>query len=211
MLRACLKTTSRLGEARWRLGCSFARQRLSTTAVNPLLGVPFETAQLDAPLTTEDAPRRMAKAHYRNLPVSPKKLVVVANMTPGLCVREAMLQMEFCRKQIAVMVKNCLAAAAQNARKHHGIEPWNLIVDEAVVGKGSYMKRPDFKSKGRVGIKKRYRSHLLITLREASDIEVQRTKFHGRWRGAQKVLELPWDERIQKLPRYQPIPGYRPA
>ena len=201
----------RFGEGSRRLGGAVSR--LSTTVVNPMLGVPAESAQLDAPAAEEDAdaPKRMAKAHYRNLPVSPKKLVVVANLTPGLCVNEAMLQMEFCQKQTAVMVRNCLISAAQNARRHHGIEASNLIVDEAVVGKGSYMKRPDWKSKGRVGIKKRYRSHLLITLREASDAEVQRTRFHGRWREAQKVMQLPWDERVQKLPRYKPLPGYRPA
>ena len=206
-----------LGEPYRLLGAvSVARCRLST-AVNPLLGVPFEAS---ATRTLGEAPagevaaetgKRMARAHYKNLPVSPKKLVILANLTPGLCVDEAMLQMEFSRKQMAVMVKNCLAAAAQNARKHHGIESSNLIVDQAMVGKGSYMKGPDWKSRGRVGILKRYRTHLLITLREASDVEVQRTKFHGRWRQAKKILEEPWEERIQKLPRYQPIPGYTPA
>ena len=35
-----------------------------------------------------------------------------------------------------------------------------------MVNKGSYVKKPDFKSKGRAGIKKVYFSHLRVTVRE---------------------------------------------
>merc|ERR1712194_722506 len=109
------------------------------------------------------------------------------------------------------MVKNAVQNAAQNARKLHGVESCNLIVDQAVVNKASYVKGLDMKSKSRVGIKKKYRSHLLVTVREASEVELQRTKFHGRWRSARKVLELPWEERVRHLPRYRPFPGYSPV
>ena len=74
------------------------------------LGVPLPVAP-----AAEVKPGRTAQAFYRNLPVSPKKLRVVANLTPKLYWREAMMQLEFCRKQMAVMVKNAIESAAGNA------------------------------------------------------------------------------------------------
>ena len=188
-------------------------RRLSTADVNPLLGVPFESAREPAPPVAQggDAKPRMALCHYRNLAVSPKKLVVVANLVPGLSVPEAMLQLEFCRKNIAVMVKNCISTAATNAMVLHGIPPENLIVDQVVTNKATYIKGMMLRSKGRVGIKKKYFSHLRVTVREASDTEVERTRYARRWRQAGKLLALPWEERVKDLPRYKPFPGYSPV
>lgn len=195
------------------------QQRLFSTDVNPLLGVPFQKVEVDdgsgeppaPPDPTESDGPRMALCHYRNLPVSPKKLVVVANLVPGLCVPEAMLQLEFCRKNYAVMVKNAIQTAATNAKVLHGLKPENLIVDQVVTNKATYIKGVMLKSKGRVGIKKKYFSHLRVTVREASDAEVERTRYSGRWRQASKLMSLPWEERIKELPRYKPIPGYSPV
>ena len=46
---------------------------------------------------------------------------------------------------------------------------------------------------------------------EASDAEVERTRYSGRWRHASKLMNLPWEERIKELPRYKPMPGYSPV
>jgi hypothetical protein len=102
-----------------RRGAACARSFAS--GVNPL-GVAIPESQAVA----DSAPRR-AIAHYRNLPVSPKKLRVVANLTPKLFWREAMMQLEFCRKNMAVMVKNCIESAAGNA-EHQGLAKDRLIV-----------------------------------------------------------------------------------
>ena len=213
-----LRDVSRLRAPSGLLAAPRLQHRPLSTDVNPLLGVPFEKVEAaegsepPAPPepTVSDGPR-MALCHYRNLPVSPKKLVVVANLVPGLCVPEAMLQLEFCRKNIAVMVKNAIQTAATNAKVLHGLKPENLIVDQVVTNKATYIKGVALKSKGRVGIKKKYFSHLRVTVREASDAEVERSRYSGRWRHASKLMNLPWEERIKELPRYKPIPGYSPV
>jgi len=102
-----------------RRGAACARKLAS--GVNPL-GVAIPESQG----VVDNTPRR-AIAHYRNLPVSPKKLRVVANLTPKLFWREAMMQLEFCRKNMAVMVKNCIESAAGNA-EHQGLAKDRLIV-----------------------------------------------------------------------------------
>ena len=145
------------------------------------------------------------------MPVSPKKLRLVANLTRGLYVREAMAQMEFCRKNIAVMVKNCIDNACANARWGHGLDVKRLKVSYVSVGKGSYVKGIDYKSKGRAGIKNSYFSHLRIEVTEVSQKEIEATKGYGRWRRAEQLLAIPWEERVKELPRYVRPEGYEPG
>ena len=174
---------------------------------NPLLGVDMATtatdgvAQLKASTATVD---------IKSMPVSPKKLRLVANLARGLYWREAMLQLEFCRKGISVFVKNGINEAAKKA-EDSGLDSTRLIVAVASVGKGTYRKELDYKSKGRAGIKKHYRAHLHIELKEVSLEEVQRTRFYGRWRASTKIMATPWHERVRELPRYKSIPGYEPG
>ena len=93
-------------------------------SLSSALGVPLPVAP-----AAEVKPGRTAQAFYRNLPVSPKKLRVVANLTPKLYWREAMMQLEFCRKQMAVMVKNAIESAAGNAEAQ-GLSKERLVVGE---------------------------------------------------------------------------------
>ena len=190
---------------------------------NPLFDLPAsatKAAPKAAPAATEAVvtdvnPRtREAIAHYRNLPVSPKKLRVVARLAfpggKGLFWREAMAQLEFCRKNMAVMVKNAISSAAGNA-EHRGLDRDRLVVKHVTVGKGSYFKKPDPKNKGRFGIRKMYFSHLRVTLKEVSLAEVQRTKDYARWQRTAELLAQPWEERVKQLPRYRRPPGYDPT
>ena len=109
--------------------------RRFSTQINPLLGVPLSSKLppppvLPTPHGTHVGPQHpnVAVAHFRQVAVSPKKLRVVANMVPGLFVREAMLQMEFCRKNIAVVVKNAIDSAVSNAKVQYGWDVNRLIV-----------------------------------------------------------------------------------
>ena len=199
------------------------RSLSTTTAANPLLpGAPIPPPEAPPPdaleaggppeyLAGERTQRLHAVAHFRNLPVSPKKLRLVANLTRGLYVREAMAQMEFCRKNIAVMVKNCIDNACANARWGHGLDVKRLKVSYVSVGKGSYVKGIDYKSKGRAGIKNSYFSHLRIEVTEVSQKEIEATKGYGRWRRAEQLLAIPWEERVKELPRYVRPEGYEPG
>lgn len=168
---------------------------------NPLLDEYAALATTSA--AAAEAP--LGIANVKGMPVSPKKLRVVANLARGLYWREAMLQLEFCRKGISVFVKNGISDAVKNAEEEHGLDPTRLVVAVASVGKGTYRKELDYKNKGRAGIKKQYRSHLYIALKEVSADEVQRTRHYGRWRTSAKLLDTPWHERVAALPRYRPV------
>eukprot|EP00966_Prymnesium_polylepis_P096018 2224746-Prymnesium_polylepis.1 len=72
------------------------RRAMSSVAhLNPLLGVnvaaKFPVARAGKPVQKERV--TTALAHFKQLPVSPRKMRVVANLVPGLYVREAMLQL----------------------------------------------------------------------------------------------------------------------
>jgi len=175
---------------------------------NPLLDVEAITTDVDARETASEA---RGIANVKDLPVSPKKLRHVANLAQGLYWREAMLQLEFCRKNIAVFVKNAIAEAARNAQEQHGLDPTHLVVHVASVGKGTYRKGLDYKSKGRVGVRKKYAAHLYVVLQQVSTEEIERTRFYGRWRATSKLLGSSWEERVRSLPRYRPVPGYEPG
>jgi len=194
-----------------------------STQVNPLLGI--EVATTKKPSSAVSAfwhadtvlgpkPLRhheVAVAHYRQIRTSPRKLRTVARLVPGLFWREAMLQMEFCRKNMAAVVKNAIESAVNNAKVKHGWDVNRLIVDECYVTKGSYGRKIDFKAKGQAGMMKQYYAHLRVTVRQVSIEELEVTKGYARWKKASQILELPWEERIKQLPRYKPIPGYDPG
>jgi len=103
----------------------------AASTYNPLLGTSMPAQQQErrtrrGKVVEEEAPRGLAS--FRNLPVSPRKLTVCANMATGLFVREAMLQLEFSRKNISVMVKNAIASAVKDAEENHGLDPTLLVV-----------------------------------------------------------------------------------
>ena len=192
----------------------------SSSVSNPLLGVSVPTTPKEVVGASGPLAKRAAAAeeeelrcswNEKRLPVSPKKLRVVANMAIGLYWREAMLQLEFCRKNIAVHVKNTIAKAVRSAEQDHGLDATRLVVDQLAVGKGSYLKELDYKAKGRAGIMKRKESHLYCVLKQVSPAKVAQTRFFGRWRQAARLREIPWEERVASLPRYTPIPGYEPG
>lgn len=180
--------------------------------MNPLLDVdvaaPSSMASGKPAHGGDDAQRVAHKV--KGLPVSPKKLRHLCNLTKKLYWREAMLQLEFCRKNIAIHVKNGISDAAKLA-EDEGLNPARLIVEQCTVGKGQYLKGLDYKAKGRAGVLRKYQSHMYVVLKEVTEAEMSRTKYYGRWRKTQSLLSLPWEERVKQLPRFKPIPGYDPG
>ena len=92
-------------------------------------------------------PDNEAKAITRNLRVSPQKLNLVAQMIRGKKVDKALAELEFSRKRIADDVRKCVMSAVANAENNHGLDPDDLIISEAFVGKQLVMKR--FMARGR--------------------------------------------------------------
>ena len=88
-----------------------------------------------------------AKAVLSSLRVSPQKLNLVAQMIRGKKVDKALADLEFSRKRISDDVRKCVKSAIANAENNHGLDPDDLIVSEAFVGKQLVMKR--FHARGR--------------------------------------------------------------
>lgn len=205
-----LRRVALVSAHRW---SGFPSLRLLSSSAAP----PASLNPLGVPITMDSSAvstrKRTAIAHFRNLPVSPKKLRVVANLAPRLHWREAMAQLEHCRKNMAVMVKNCIDSAVGNA-EHEGLDKSKLMVKEAQVNKGSYYKKPHFKAKMTSGTKFVYFSHLKVVLQEMDSVED--VKKHARLTSGVTasenwIMKLPWEERLQHLPRYVKPKGYDPV
>ena len=107
-----------------------------------------------------------AKAMVRNLRISPQKLNLVAGLIRGKKVSQALADLEFSRKRIAIDVRKCVMSAVANAENNHGLDPDDLVVAEAYVGKNLVMKRFHARGRGRsAGIMKPF-SQITVIVRE---------------------------------------------
>lgn len=108
-----------------------------------------------------------AQAVVRGLRTSPTKLNLVAEMIRGMKVQDALTQLAFNNKRIAVDVRKALQSAIANAENNHNLNVDALVVKEAWVGKGMVLKRFHARARGRgARILKPY-SHLTIVVRES--------------------------------------------
>ncbi|MEM7750854.1 MAG: 50S ribosomal protein L22 [Pseudomonadota bacterium] len=108
-----------------------------------------------------------AKAMVRNLRISPQKLNLVAGLIRGKSVAQALADLEFSRKRIAIDVRKCVMSAVANAENNHGLDVDELVVAEAYVGKNLVMKRFHARGRGRsAGIMKPF-SQITVIVREA--------------------------------------------
>jgi large subunit ribosomal protein L22 len=101
------------------------------------------------PKTERRLPETEAQAISSNLRVSPQKLNLVAAMIRGKKVEQALAELEFSRKRIAGDVKKCLMSAIANAENNHQLDPNDLVVSEAYVGKNMVLKRFHARGRGR--------------------------------------------------------------
>ena len=115
-------------------------------------------------------PRRLsdteAQAHLRNVRVSPIKLNQVARMIRGMSAAEALKQLTFSKRRIALDVKKTLQSAIANAENNHNLDVDNLIVSEAYVGKSMVMKRFRARARGRGAKILKPFSHLTVVVKE---------------------------------------------
>ena len=112
-----------------------------------------------------------AKAVARNLRVSPQKLNLVAGLIRGKKVQQALADLEFSRKRIAIDVRKCVMSAVANAENNHGLDIDDLVVAEAYVGKNLVMKRFHARGRGRSsGIMKPF-AQITVVVREVAAAE----------------------------------------
>lgn len=110
-----------------------------------------------------------AKASIKRLRTSPQKLNLVTAMIRNMKVSDALIQLTFSKKRIAVDVKKCLQSAIANAENNNGLDIDNLFVVSATVGRSLVMKRMRARARGRSAQILKPFSNLYITVSEKEE------------------------------------------
>ncbi|MBL71343.1 MAG: 50S ribosomal protein L22 [Rhodobiaceae bacterium] len=114
-------------------------------------------------------PDNEAKAVGRMIRTSPQKLNLVAQLIRGKKAEQALNDLTFSRRRVAVDVKKVLQSAIANAENNHNLDVDSLIVSEAYVGKNLVMKRFRARAKGRAARILKPFSQLTIVVREVEE------------------------------------------
>jgi large subunit ribosomal protein L22 len=117
-----------------------------------------------------------AQAVAKNLRVSPQKLNLVAGLIRGKKVDQALADLEFSRKRIALDVRKCVMSAVANAENNHGLDVNALVVKEAWVGKNLVMKRFAARGRGRGASILKPFSQITVIVRQADEDAAAKSK-----------------------------------
>jgi large subunit ribosomal protein L22 len=118
-------------------------------------------------------PRRQAeteaKAYAKALRTSARKLNVVAASIRGKTAENALAELAFSRRRIAIEVRKVLQSAIANAENNHQLDVDRLYVAEATVGRTFVIKRFHARGRGRVGRVEKPFSNLTVIVRERAE------------------------------------------
>lgn len=121
----------------------------------------------------KSAERRLADTEARAvgkmMRTSGQKLNLVAQTIRGKKVEDALAELTFSNRRVAVQVKKLLESAVANAENNHDLDVDELVVAEAFVGKNLVMKRWRARARGRTGKILKPFSEMTIVVREQSD------------------------------------------
>ena len=107
-----------------------------------------------------------AQAVTWNIRVSPRKLNLVAGLIRGKRAQDAVAELTFSKRRIAVTVKKTLESAIANAENNHSLDVDRLVVSKAEVGRAQVMKRFHARGRGRASSVEKWFSHLKIVVAE---------------------------------------------
>jgi len=110
-----------------------------------------------------------AQAKLVSLRTGLRKLNLVAASIRGLKAQQALNELEFSHKRIAVDVRKALLSAISNAENNHNLDIDNLVVAEAYVGKNLVMKRFASRARGRSSRIMKPFSEITIVVRELGE------------------------------------------
>jgi large subunit ribosomal protein L22 len=121
----------------------------------------------------KSAPRRQAeneaKAYSNALRTSARKLNLVAQTIRGKDAEQALAELAFSRRRIAIEVRKVLQSAIANAENNHQLDVDRLFVAEATVGRTFVIKRFHARGRGRVGRIEKPFSNLTVIVRERAE------------------------------------------
>ncbi|KAG9509006.1 39S ribosomal protein L22, mitochondrial, partial [Fragariocoptes setiger] len=130
---------------------------------------PRKNEIFEPPQTDPNEPRRPATFHYyrANIKYSPKKMWYIVKFIRGMSIDEAIKQLSFIEKKGALIAKECLLDAQQQAvKKHHFEYKSNMWIEEALCTKGLVVKGLRKHARMRFGIINYFYVHLQLKLTE---------------------------------------------
>lgn len=89
------------------------------------------------------------KAYGKNIRISPKKMLVIAEIVKGKEASEALKFLKFAPKKWAQMLYKILYSAVKNAENNNNQDAAHLYIDSLIVSKGIVYKRGNPVSRGR--------------------------------------------------------------
>jgi large subunit ribosomal protein L22 len=124
-----------------------------------------------------------AQAIGRMIRTSQYKLNVVAGLIRGKPVEQALADLTFSKKRIALEVLKVLKSAVANAENNHNLDVDDLVVSQAWTGKDMVLKRFHARGRGRGASIMKPFSELTIIVREQAK-EDKKAKAKAKGKGA---------------------------
>lgn len=116
------------------------------------------------------------KAKTKFLRISPKKVRLVANLTKGLDVEEALTRLQFLKKQASGPVIKLIKSAISNAEENLSLKRNNLFIKEIKVDGGPTLYRFMPRAMGRATPIRKRSSHISLILAERVPTEASKAK-----------------------------------
>lgn len=107
---------------------------------------------------------KTVKVKSKNLPQSPQKLRLVADMIRGMKADKALDTLHLLNKKGSLLVGNALKSAVSSADQLYQAEPSKLVVSSISVDEAPFMKKARFASRGRMARITKRRAHLNLEL-----------------------------------------------
>ena len=108
-----------------------------------------------------------AKAHVKDLSISPRKVKIVMDLIRNQDADKAMAILKFTPKSACEYLEKLLASAIANAENNHNMDTSRLYVSQAYVGAGITLKRIRAKDHGRAHRILKRTSNITLVVKEA--------------------------------------------
>ena len=121
----------------------------------------------EAALARKEANKAIISAKLRNLPTSPRKMRLVADLVRGVDVDKALNILKFSTKEASINLEKLLLSAIANwqaVNKDSNIEDAGLYVSKVFVDGGSMLKRISPAPQGRAHRIRKRSNHVTIVL-----------------------------------------------
>jgi len=107
-----------------------------------------------------------AKAHVKNVRVTPRKMRLVVDLVRGKKVEEALSILSVARKRGVPIVEKLILSARANAVNNHNMKEDSLYVHQIYVNEGATLKRIRPRARGRADRIMKRVSHTTVVLAE---------------------------------------------